>query len=115
MPRPRKRRCCRRYQGDRIYKLRGVPLRDSRLTELALDEFEALRLCDAEGLDQTAAGERMGVSRGTVQRLLTAGRRKLITAILSRDAIVVNLTRKDEDDEDLHSDPARHRCRRRGV
>ncbi len=115
MPRPRKRRCCRRYRGDRIYKLRGVPLSDCGLTELALDEFEALRLCDAEGLDQTAAGDRMGVSRGTIQRLLAAGRRKLVTAILSRDAIAVTLTRKDEDDEGLHSHAERHRCGRRGV
>ena len=36
---------------------------------LELSELEAMRLCDLEGLDQSAAGERMGVSRGTVQRL----------------------------------------------
>ena len=54
---------------------------------LALDEFEALRLCDFEGMDQVAAGLQMGVSRGTIQRLLESGRRKLILAIVERKAI----------------------------
>ncbi len=97
MPRPRKHRCCRHYRGDRIYKLRGVPLTESGMTELAIDEFEAMRLCDAEGLDQTAAGAAMGISRGTVQRLLASARRKIVTAILDRDAIVINLTHKEKD------------------
>lgn len=91
MPRPRKPRCCRRYRADRIYKPQGLPLREIGATRLALDQFEALRLCDAEGLDQTAAGERMGVSRGTVQRLLASARKQLVEAILRRDALIIDL------------------------
>ena len=45
---------------------------------LEVDELEALRLCDLEGLDQSGAGERMGVSRGTVQRLLKSGRKTVV-------------------------------------
>jgi predicted DNA-binding protein (UPF0251 family) len=57
---------------------------------LELDELEAMRLCDHEGLDQTEAGIRMEVSRGTVQRLLRSGRSKVLNALLSNAALVIN-------------------------
>ncbi len=96
MPRPCKQRCCRRYDADRVYKPRGVPMHELGTTRLALDQFEALRLCDLEGLDQAAAGARMGVSRGTVQRLLKSARRDLVAAILRGDALLVALAPREE-------------------
>jgi predicted DNA-binding protein (UPF0251 family) len=60
-----------------------------KITELRLDELEAMRLCDIEGLDQNAAGQRMGVSRGTVQRLLRSGRTKLLGSLLDSSALRV--------------------------
>ncbi len=96
MPRPCKHRCCRRYDADRVYKPRGVPMHELGTTRLALDQFEALRLCDLEGLDQAAAGERMGVSRGTVQRLLKSARRDLVAAILHGDALLVALAPRED-------------------
>lgn len=57
---------------------------------LAPDEFEAMRLCDGEGLSQIDAGERMQISRGAVQRLLETGRRKVIQALLSNQALGVS-------------------------
>ncbi|MDO9695060.1 MAG: DUF134 domain-containing protein [Candidatus Latescibacteria bacterium] len=96
MPRPCKQRCCRRYDADRVYKPRGVLMHELNTTRLALDQFEALRLCDLEGLDQTAAGARMGVSRGTVQRLLKSARRELVAAILHGDALLVALAPREE-------------------
>jgi len=56
---------------------------------LQLDEFEAIRLCDLDGLEQGEAGEKMGVSRGTIQRLLETGRRKLIQALVERKSIQI--------------------------
>lgn len=50
--------------------------------ELGLDELEAMRLVDLLGRDQSAAGEEMGISRGTVQRLLYSGRSKVVQALL---------------------------------
>ena len=44
-------------------------------------ELEALRLVDLEGLSQEEAGARMGVSRGTVWRLLQEARRKAAQAL----------------------------------
>ena len=49
---------------------------------LSLEEFEAVRLIDYDGMDQTQAAEIMGVSRQTVGRILKAGRSKVATAIV---------------------------------
>ena len=97
MPRPRKRCRCRRYDGDRVFKPRSIPMSELRTVPLALRELEAVRLCDLDGLDQESAGLRMGISRGTVQRLLATGRRKLVLAIVENSALVVEegATRED--------------------
>ncbi len=44
-------------------------------------ELEAFRLVDLEGLSQEEAGERMGVSRGTIWRLVQKARRKTAQAL----------------------------------
>lgn len=115
MPRPRKLRCCRRYDADRVYKPQGVPLRDLATTVLTLDQFEALRLCDVEGLEQEAAGERLGVSRGTVQRLLYTARKQLVEAILNNQAVVINLKESEACHVDMHSHQRCCRSRRHGL
>jgi predicted DNA-binding protein (UPF0251 family) len=48
---------------------------------IELAELEALRLADLEGLSQEEIGERMGVSRGTIWRLLQSARRKTTQAL----------------------------------
>ena len=101
MPRPCKRRLCRRHTGDRTFKPRSIPMAQLETIRLELSELEAMRLCDLEGLDQSAAGERMGVSRGTVQRLLRRGRAKLVKALLRSSALIIE---KGDHDEDLHPD-----------
>ena len=63
-------------------------------TAVSLDEFEALRLCDYENLEQVEAGEKMGVSRGTIQRLLYKGRAKIVEAILSNKSLHIHLKEK---------------------
>lgn len=55
---------------------------------LQRDELEALRLCDMAGLFQEEAGIRMGVSRGTVQRLLASARQKVARALVEGAALV---------------------------
>ena len=70
-----------------MLKPRGVPLSEVTVHWLALDEFEAMRLCDLEGLSQIEAGERMRISRGTVQRLLESGRRKVAQALLANEGL----------------------------
>ena len=84
-----------------MFKPRSVPMSQLETIGLSLREFEAMRLCDLESLDQSQAGERMGVSRGTVQRLLSSGRAKTTAALLHSRALVVQ--EKDDDHETLHS------------
>ena len=57
------------------------------LHTVGIDEFEAMRLCDHEGMSQIEAAERMQVSRGTVQRLLEKGRKTLLEAIITNGAL----------------------------
>jgi predicted DNA-binding protein (UPF0251 family) len=89
MPRPRKRRQCQDFEGDRVYKPRSIPMPQLSRVNLQLDELEAMRLCDLEGNNQEAAGERMGVSRGTICRLLKSGRAKVIQALVVPAALII--------------------------
>ena len=57
------------------------PAGDKAPINLEGEELEALRLVDLEGLSQEEAGVRMGVSRGTVWRLLQRARRKVAQAL----------------------------------
>lgn len=54
-------------------------------------ELEALRLVDLEGLSQEEAGTRMGVSRGTVWRLLQEARRKTALALTEGRRIQISV------------------------
>lgn len=101
MPRPLKRRVCRAFQGDRVFKPRSVPLSALETIRLELGELETMRLCDVEGASQEEAGARMGLSRGTVQRLLNRGRAKVVRALLESKALLIE---KGDSDEDMHTD-----------
>ncbi len=94
-PRPRKLRRCEGEFCGRAFKPTGISLVDLKQITLFRDELEALKLCDYEGLFQEQAGEKMGVSRGTVQRILTSARNKVAEALATGAALVF----ADEDDE----------------
>jgi predicted DNA-binding protein (UPF0251 family) len=55
---------------------------------ISRDELEALRLCDRDDLTQEEAGKRMGVSRGTVQRILAVARKKVARALTEGKAVI---------------------------
>ena len=73
---------------------------------LGLDELEALRLCDLEERDQEEAGRSMGVSRGTVQRLLKSARAKVARALSESAALVIQEAGREES-RDANRDPHR--------
>ncbi len=58
------------------------PETDSEVIQLEPAELEAIRLIDLESLNQAEAGEKMGVSRGTIWRLLQRGRTKIAQALV---------------------------------
>jgi len=87
MPRRKKLRYCRGVNGYNLYKPAGIPVSQTDLIELGLDELEAMRLCDHEGKQQDEAADVMGVSRGTIQRLLQTGRWKVLDALIAGKAL----------------------------
>lgn len=70
-----------------FFKPAGVPMRVLEETCLSVEEAEALRLKDIEGLEQEAGAEKMGVSRPTFQRILASARYKVADALLNGKAI----------------------------
>lgn len=89
MARPKKKRCCKGTFAGKAFKPTQIPMDELHTTYLFNDEIEALRLCDMEGLTQEQAGLKMGVSRGTVQRILTSARKKTASAIVHGEALVL--------------------------
>jgi predicted DNA-binding protein (UPF0251 family) len=89
MPRPRK---CRRVEfipGATYFKPAGIPLRLLEEVIVSVEEAEAVRLKDLEGLGQEEAARRMGISRATFQRILAAARQKTAAALLHGRAIKI--------------------------
>ncbi len=71
------------------FKPQGIPLRQLEEVVLNVDEFEAIRLKDLEGLEQEDAAVKMKISRPTFQRLLVSGRKKVAQAIINGKAIKI--------------------------
>lgn len=70
-------------------RLTPKPISDSKEIYLDLAEAEVLRLVDIEGLYQEQAGNKMGVSRGTIWRLLASARRKVAQSIFEGRPLVI--------------------------
>lgn len=72
-----------------MFKPVGTPISQLQKVEVEADELEAITLCDRDAMTQAEAGEQMGISRGTVQRLVTSGRKKIVEALLAGHVIVI--------------------------
>lgn len=93
MPRPRKPRCINACAPATYYKPRGIPLVDLREVTLEPEDFEALRLADAEGLDMIEAARAMGISRHTFGRILRKARAVTAQALVNGWALRIERTR----------------------
>jgi predicted DNA-binding protein (UPF0251 family) len=51
--------------------------RSSDIIQMSADEYEAYRLTEYLGLNQNEAAKRMGISRGTLWRILESAKKKL--------------------------------------
>jgi len=89
MPRPVKcRRICCDPKSD-YFKPRGVPVRQLEEVELTLDELEAIRLADLDGLYQENAAEKMNISRQTFGNIINSAHKKIADAILNAKALKI--------------------------
>jgi len=89
MGRCKKERCCRIFGEEKVFRPVSIPMSQLELLPLEMDEFEAMRLCDHDGLSQIEAAEKMGVSRGTIQRLLQKARFKIVEAFLESKGLII--------------------------
>jgi len=87
MSRPRK--CCRVADEPRVtfYKPAGIQLKNLEEVELTVEEFEAIRLKDSEGLEQERAANHMRISQPTFHRLITSARKKIADTIIKGKAL----------------------------
>ena len=89
MPRPRKCRCVENKPNVTYFKPRGIPITHLEEVVLAVEELEAVRLKDVEGLDQEDAAQRMNVSRPSFHRVLNSARAKIADALVQGKAIKI--------------------------
>lgn len=89
MPKAPKPRSVAFFPYVRCFKPSGVPLAELEEEVITVEELEALRLKDLEGLDQDSCAEKMGISQSTFQRLLAGARFKLARALIEGRAIRV--------------------------
>ena len=90
MPRPK---CCRQVGRlpDKIYfKPQGVPSVQLEEVVLSIDELEAVRLADFEGLYQEQAARRMNISRQTFGRIIIAAHEKIADALINGKALKID-------------------------
>lgn len=73
--------------GVTFFKPQGIPLRVLEHVQITVDELEALRLSDFEGLNQVEVARQMQVSRPTVTRMLARAHKAVADALVHGKAI----------------------------
>jgi predicted DNA-binding protein (UPF0251 family) len=89
MPRPHNFRKVGCLPQSSFFKPRGIPLSTLQQVLLTVDEFEAVRLADFEGLYQEDAAVRMNVSRQTFGRILVSAHKKIADALIHGKALSI--------------------------
>lgn len=88
MARPKKcRRICALPRHNTFGPLTGG---GDGTVEMAVEEYEAIRLMDLLGCTQEECAAQMGVARSTVQQVYDRARRKLATALVEGRQLVIS-------------------------
>ena len=87
MPRPLKIRRIGCKPNSNYFKPRGIPLADLSEVVLTMDELEAVRLADFEGIYQEAAAKRMNVSRQTFGNIIKSAHQKIADVLVNAKAL----------------------------
>ncbi len=71
------------------FKPRGIPASQLEEVVLSLDEFEAIRLADFEGLYQEDGARKMNISRQTFGRIIDSAHRKIADVLVNGKALKI--------------------------
>jgi predicted DNA-binding protein (UPF0251 family) len=85
-------RLCRRigFQPNVTYfKPAGIRMIELEESIVTFDEFEAVRLKDLEGMEETEAAKKMNISQPTFNRLVRQARKRIADAIVHGKAIKI--------------------------
>ena len=85
-------RLCRRISSEpnvTYFKPRGIPLSELEESILTVDELEAVKLKDFEGMEQEECAKKMNISQPTFHRLIVSARKKVADAIVNGKAIKI--------------------------
>lgn len=86
---PRK-RCCGQIDNYPVcHKFISDQTEHHDVMTLGLEEIEAIRLKDMIGKDQEACAREMGLTRPTFQRILITARKKIATALVEGQTIII--------------------------
>ncbi len=83
-------RLCRNVKFNpqvNYFKPQGIPVRCLEVVQMSLEEMEALRLKNLEGLEQTEAAKKMNTSQSTFARILASANQKTADALINGKAI----------------------------
>jgi predicted DNA-binding protein (UPF0251 family)/predicted Fe-Mo cluster-binding NifX family protein len=87
MPRPFR---CRRIEQLPVYRsFSPDDITASESIRMTVDEFEALRLLDDEGLTQEACASRMNIARTTVTAIYDSARKKVADALVNGKRLLI--------------------------
>ena len=89
MPRPKKWRqvCC--LPEKTAFTPVGTEFHPGDAVVMTVDEYEAIRLIDHEGLTQEACGENMKIARTTVQQIYNTARKKLALTLVEGRPLLI--------------------------
>ncbi|MFH1379741.1 MAG: DUF134 domain-containing protein [bacterium] len=89
MPRPFKFRkvCCR--PDSNYFKPQGIPVNVLEEINMSIDELEAIRLADLEGMYQEDAAKKMNVSRQTFGNIINSAHKKIADSLVNTKALKI--------------------------
>ena len=90
MARPQNKRIVHEPPIFTHFKPVGVRSSNLRQVELTLDEFEAFRLVDYNGLSHAEAADEMEISRSTFTRLIEKTRRKIADFLIHGKVLTIS-------------------------
>lgn len=87
--RPKKTRTVKCSPGERCFEPRCKIGKPAKAVVVTLDEYEAVRLVDLEGMHHAEAAKELGVSRPTLSRIIESAHGKIADGLVNIKKICI--------------------------